>query len=631
MALQLKPYLDIRSMGSSLQVGSVPPSAVEIEDPPEYLAPLLAHLREECDEGDALTFLAGYGLDPTVAKDLLEQLADAGLIGPPIPATNRYARHLLYYDSIGADYLAAQHRISRATVAIIGTGGIGSNVATILAAAGVGRLKITDGDTVELSNLTRQYLYTETDVDRVKVIAAKERLGQLNSSITIETYPEPASPQLIAEVIAEADVVVMSADRPEEIRLWIDDASRELKVPYLIAGYVDSVGCIGPLVLPGLNACGMCAIAESARSQNVPIADLLGPNLNATKQAGSYGPLNSLVSSVAANEVLRFLAGLSCETASGRLLLDSRNYELSREMFPRDKECSYCGNIQAPVDDRWSTAVHHLELESVYEFDRSTASINRFVCDPDLAEVIERVVHTASLPKDALQALDFGCGTGEVTQLIARAGYHVLGVDQSVTMVDTAVRHPASWPAALQSRVSYAPINGPIVEADAYDLIVCCNVLDHIEDAAPILNSFRAGLREGGTVVITVPHPLKDGGYWIKSTTGNDCSYHEFRLRDYFDEGAISKHREDANGNIAIAGIRTFHRTVATYSQLFTEAGFAITEIREPQPNSTVAQDQPVIWAKTSRVPYFITFVLSGTSRTADHIDAGKKSKRQST
>jgi molybdopterin/thiamine biosynthesis adenylyltransferase/SAM-dependent methyltransferase len=610
MTIQLKPYLDIRPMGSSLHVGLVPPSAVRIEDPPDCLAPLLSYLREARDEDDAIAFLAGYGIEAPVAMDLLDQLTDAELVSTPIPATGRYARHLLYFDSIGADHDAAQSRIGASTVAVIGTGGIGSNVATMLVTAGVGRIKLTDGDTVELSNLTRQYLYTENDIGHSKVAVAKRRLSQLNSSVAIETYQQAASPELIADVSDGADLVVLSADSPDEIRLWIDDAARAHGFPYLIAGYLDSAGCVGPLVLPGVSACGMCVIAESARSLGVSVDDLLGPNLNQAKQVGSYGPLNCLVASIAANEALRFLAGLQCETANARLLIDSRNYELTREVISRVPQCIHCDEIAAPSDGRWSTAVRNFELESVYESDRAATSINHFVCDPDLVKLIaEDSCATGS--KTALHALDFGCGTGDITQLIASAGYQVVGVDQSAKMIDMATQRLHDLTAAVRQRITFAPLSDGCVAVDRYDLIVCCNVLDHVEDPLPILETFFAGLRATGTLIVTVPHPVKDGGRWSKDTSGDILSYNDFRIAGYFEEGPITKHREDADGNTTIAGIRTVHRTVSTYSRLLAEAGFVITELREPQPDSALTHDQPIIWAKTSQVPYFLTFVAT--------------------
>jgi sulfur-carrier protein adenylyltransferase/sulfurtransferase len=623
MTIQLKPYLDIRPMGSSLHVGLVPPSAVRIEDPPDCLAPLLAYLRESRNENDVVAFLARYGIEAAAAMDLLDQLTDAELVSTPIPATGRYARHLLYFDSIGADHEAAQSRIGASTVAVIGTGGIGSNVATMLVTAGVGRIKLTDGDTIELSNLTRQYLYSEIDTGQPKVAAAKRRLSQLNSSAMIETYQQAASPELIADVSDGADLVILSADTPDEIRLWIDDAARAHGFPYLIAGYLDSAGCVGPLVLPGVNACGMCVIAESARSLGVSVDDLLGPNLNQSKQVGSYGPLNCLVASIAANEALRFLAGLQCETANARLLIDSRNYELTREAIPRVPQCIYCDAIEAPSDGRWSTAVRNFELESVYESDRAAASINHFVCDPDLTKLIAEDDRGAR-SEGVRQALDFGCGTGDVTQLIARAGYEVIGVDQSTKMIDIASRRMQDLTTDVRQRITLAPLSDGCVDVDRYDLIVCCNVLDHVDDPRPILQTFFAGLRANGTLIVTVPHPIKDGGQWSKTVSGDSLSYNDFRISGYFDEGPITKHREDADGNTTIAGIRTVHRTVSAYSRLLAEAGFVITELREPRPDSALTHDQPIIWAKTSQVPYFLTFVATKAPAPAHtRLDAG--------
>jgi hypothetical protein len=98
--------------GSSLHVGLVPPSAVRIEDLPDCLAQLLAYLRESRNEDDVVAFLAGHGIEAAAAMDLVNQLTDAELVSTPIPATGRYARHLLYFDSIGADHNAAQSRIN---------------------------------------------------------------------------------------------------------------------------------------------------------------------------------------------------------------------------------------------------------------------------------------------------------------------------------------------------------------------------------------------------------------------------------------------------------------------------------------------------------------------------------------
>ena len=96
--------------------------------------------------------------------------------------TNRYSRQELFLGS------KAQANIKEASVIIIGAGALGSASAEMLARAGIGRLTIVDRDYVDWSNLQRQQLYTEEDVRNQlpKAIAAKTRLEQINSEITIQ-------------------------------------------------------------------------------------------------------------------------------------------------------------------------------------------------------------------------------------------------------------------------------------------------------------------------------------------------------------------------------------------------------------------------------------------------------------
>ena len=91
----------------------------------------------------------------------------------------RYARHLVLSDVGGP----GQQRLKAATVVIVGAGGVGSPAALYLAAAGVGTLRIIDGDVVSLSNLQRQILFDTGDIDRPKVEAAAGRLKSLLAAL----------------------------------------------------------------------------------------------------------------------------------------------------------------------------------------------------------------------------------------------------------------------------------------------------------------------------------------------------------------------------------------------------------------------------------------------------------------
>ncbi|HEY5499398.1 MAG TPA: ThiF family adenylyltransferase, partial [Bacteroidales bacterium] len=96
----------------------------------------------------------------------------------------RYSRHILLQD-VGVE---GQEKINKAKVLIIGAGGLGAPVALYLAAAGIGTIGIIDGDVVDLSNLQRQVIHFTEDVDKPKVISAKEKINRLNPDVEVITY-----------------------------------------------------------------------------------------------------------------------------------------------------------------------------------------------------------------------------------------------------------------------------------------------------------------------------------------------------------------------------------------------------------------------------------------------------------
>src|SRR3982750_347235 len=99
--------------------------------------------------------------------------------------TIRYSRHL----ALREFGLENQLKLKQAKILVVGAGGLGSPALLYLAAAGVGTLGIADGDTVELSNLQRQILFTVEDIGHNKAQSARTRLSRLNPGITLHPYP----------------------------------------------------------------------------------------------------------------------------------------------------------------------------------------------------------------------------------------------------------------------------------------------------------------------------------------------------------------------------------------------------------------------------------------------------------
>lgn len=133
---------------------------------------LADYWREPRLSSDALYFLRNtIGLPEPVAADLIAEFVGqrAIIADGEIDATDRYSRHHLFYSMSGASPREVQNRLRERHALLLGCGGIGNVLSVTLATAGVGRLTLVDDDNVELSNLARQFMFTERDVGSNKV------------------------------------------------------------------------------------------------------------------------------------------------------------------------------------------------------------------------------------------------------------------------------------------------------------------------------------------------------------------------------------------------------------------------------------------------------------------------------
>jgi molybdopterin/thiamine biosynthesis adenylyltransferase len=174
-----------------------------------------------------------------------------------------------------------QMRLRRSRVVVVGVGGIGGAAALTLALSGVGQLHLVEPDVVELSNLNRQMLFTERDVDRLKVEVAVERLHSHNSDITVTGEASTiASPAMLTELASQFDVVVLGADQPTEIRSWTNQACLRTGTVWVHGGYHGPRLNIG-LYRPGTGPCYDCVYAAARERQAALPPRILLPGLRA--------------------------------------------------------------------------------------------------------------------------------------------------------------------------------------------------------------------------------------------------------------------------------------------------------------------------------------------------------------
>lgn len=236
----------------------------------------------------------------------------------------RYARHLILSEIGGP----GQQALARATVVMVGAGGVGGPAALYLAAAGVGTLRILDPDTVALSNLQRQIQFDTADVGRSKVAATAARLTAVNPHVTVEPVAEAVTPDNAAALIAGADIVLDGTD-DFAVRHAINAACVATGVP-LVSGALGRWS--GQVAVFEGRPCYRCLVPE------VPA------DAETCARVGVVGALAGVIGAMAALETIKRITGAG-EPLTGRLMLYDGLSAVSRTVsITADPDCPVCGD-----------------------------------------------------------------------------------------------------------------------------------------------------------------------------------------------------------------------------------------------------------------------------------------------
>ena len=213
----------------------------------------------------------------------------------------RYSRQILF-PGIGAE---GQRRLAAGRVAIVGCGATGSALASLLARAGVGLLRIIDRDYVESSNLQRQSLFDEEDAAESlpKAIAATRKIAAFNSQIVVEARVADAVPGNINALLEGIDLILDGTDN-FETRYLLNDYAIKNSLPWIYAAAVGSYG-VTLNVLPQRTACLSCIFPDAPRGM-----------VETCETSGILNSAVNLVASIAATEAMKLLIG---GEAAGRL------------------------------------------------------------------------------------------------------------------------------------------------------------------------------------------------------------------------------------------------------------------------------------------------------------------------
>ena len=242
--------------------------------------------------------------------------------------TQRYSRNALL-DEVGWE---GQARWRAGKVLVVGAGGLGSAALLYLAAAGVGRLGIVDGDAVELSNLQRQILHRTADLGRRKVASAAESLAALNPHCRVETFDLRLDPANVREVVPGFEVVLDASDNFATRFLLADYCWRQ-GIPLVSAA---ATGWHGQLLvqMPGAeNPCYRCLVPEAPPAAAVPAAH----------EAGILGAVAGVMGCLQAVEALKLLLGRESDLSRRLLAYDGLQGRFQTVDRVKRPDCPLCG------------------------------------------------------------------------------------------------------------------------------------------------------------------------------------------------------------------------------------------------------------------------------------------------
>jgi len=282
----------------------------------------------------------------------------------------RYSRQVLFA-GIGKD---GQRQLTESRIAIVGCGATGSALASLLARAGVGTIRIIDRDYVEPSNLQRQSLFDESDAadSLPKAIAAARNIAAFNSQIVVEPHVADVTPANIASLLAGVQLLLDGTDN-FETRYLLNDFAVKNSLPWIYTAAVGSYA-VTLNILPGRSACLGCLFSEPPRG-----------TLETCETAGVLNSAVNLVSSIAATEALKFLVGADARIR--RTLLSFDVWQNERIEIAADQPrpgCSTCDLREFP----------HLAGEGrphITLCGRDSVQIHERERPVDLAEMSERL------------------------------------------------------------------------------------------------------------------------------------------------------------------------------------------------------------------------------------------------
>ncbi len=244
----------------------------------------------------------------------------------PLPISSeesiRYHRQIILPE-IG---IAGQNRLKQAVVFIAGMGGLGSVSAYYLAAAGIGSLRIADGDRVDTGNLNRQWLHRTGDIGKPKTQSAVEKLREVNPHCQITPIQAAVTAENVQDMISGSTVILDGTDNLTTRKI-LNRASITQNIPFIYAGVDGFAGMVGTFI-PGRTPCLECLFSRDI--------DRLDP-------IGIIGPTPGVIASIQSMEAIKLILKIGDLLTNKLLLFNGKDMTFRKVTMEKNPDCPVCG------------------------------------------------------------------------------------------------------------------------------------------------------------------------------------------------------------------------------------------------------------------------------------------------
>ncbi len=240
---------------------------------------------------------------------------------------NRYSRQIIL-KKIG---VVGQKKLLKSSVLIVGAGGLGSPIAIYLAALGVGKIGIVDKDNVEISNLSRQIIFTTNDVKKSKSSVAINKLRKINPDLQLHSFNKNLTIQNIKQIAKNFDIIVDGSDNFRTRFLINDYCLKNQKI--LVSGAISKFdGQVYTFNFSNKKSpCLRCFIPKIPNN----------PDIDNCEYDGILGTLGGIIGSIQANEVIKEILGIGDTLCGHILVIDALKLSFRKAKLNKRSDC-YC-------------------------------------------------------------------------------------------------------------------------------------------------------------------------------------------------------------------------------------------------------------------------------------------------